>query len=86
MSTEQKQALLAAAAEDLAIRQRFLAVGSAQEAAAIARELGFDVTAEDFLEQQADGELSDAELGVVAGGTVLNFPTMQCSNGSFQCH
>lgn len=84
MSADQLQALMAAGAQDPAIRRRFAAAKSSEEAVGIARELGFDVTAKDLAAADSD-ELSEAELGTVSGGTAIVIFTMECWTKGFNC-
>jgi predicted ribosomally synthesized peptide with nif11-like leader len=50
------------------LQSRFRAVASAEEASAIAAELGFEVPTDQILEFVSDIELDDDQLEAVAGG------------------
>lgn len=63
--------LLAAVARDTELAQRFTALGTIEQAVALADDLGFPVTAEELtaaIGATAD-EISDNELTNAAGGT-----------------
>lgn len=75
MSADQIRALRDAAAADPAITLRFAQASSAEEAVAMAADLGYDVTAEELSAAAADlhsSELSEAELEAVAGAQMTN--------------
>lgn len=81
MANEQLQELLAAASADESIAARFAGVVTAEEAVAVAAELGYAISAEDITElASGSDELSDAELAEVAGG-VRPPVTTPCSFG-----
>ncbi len=71
MSQEQLDALLAKLKDDASLQERLQAATSATEAAEIVEQAGFEVTIEELLAHRASsaGELSDAELEGVAGGS-----------------
>ncbi len=71
MSQEQLDALLAKLKEDNTLQERLQAVNCAEEAAEIVSQAGFEVSIEELLAHRAStaGELSDAELEGVAGGS-----------------
>ena len=70
MSEEQLTALLAKLKEDSGLKEKLQGAGDLDAAAALAKEAGFDVRKEDWLNYQANQtmELSDADLEEVAGG------------------
>ena len=72
MSEEQLSALLAKLKEDAGLRERLQGAGGDLDAAvALVKEAGFDLSKADWLKYQAKQtlvELSDEELGGVAGG------------------
>lgn len=71
MATEQMNALLAAIASDPEVAGRFAAAASAEDAASVAADVGFEVSPgelRDMAAQLKSGELSDAELTEIAGG------------------
>ena len=83
MSEEQLSALLAHLKEDAGLQEKLKAAGDLDAAVAIAKEAGFDVTKEDWLNYQAKHtlELSDEELEGVAGGNWTD--TMICNCWGF---
>ncbi|NBO82995.1 MAG: Nif11-like leader peptide family natural product precursor [Betaproteobacteria bacterium] len=70
MSEEQLSALLAKLKDDAALKERFKGAADLDEAVAIAKDAGFDVSKVVWLRYQAKQtlELSDEELELVAGG------------------
>lgn len=87
MSAQQLAALVSAAAADPSVAARFADAPSATAAAAVAGELGFDVTAEELESLVHDGpvyELSDAELADAAGGGSPSLDPMLCPTGHCQ--
>ena len=71
MSEEQLSALLAKLKEDAGLRKKLQGAGDVDAAMAMAKEAGFDLSKSDWLKYQAKQtlvELSDEELGGVAGG------------------
>lgn len=70
MSEEQFSALLAKLKEDAGLQEKLKSAADLDEAVTMAKEAGFDVTAEDWLKHQETQtlELSDEELEKVAGG------------------
>ena len=70
MSKEHATALIAAVHRDPDLQARFTAASGWDEAAAIAAELGFEISPGDIAEVLNDGELDDSELETVAGGLV----------------
>lgn len=68
--TEALKKLATMVQSDESLQARFKACKSSEEQAAIAKELGFNVSAADFAKT---GELSDDQVDQVAGGScVLN--------------
>ena len=72
MSEEQLSALLAKLNEDSGLQEKLKGAGDLDAAVAIAKEAGFDVTKEDWLNYQAQQtlELSDEDLEGVDGGAM----------------
>jgi len=70
MSEEQLSALLAKLKDDAGFQEKLKGAADLDDAVAIAKEAGFDVSKADWLRRQAKQtlELSDAELESVAGG------------------
>lgn len=70
MSENQLQALLARLKDDAALRDKLQAAENLDAAEALAREAGFDVSKDEWLQHQAQQptQLSDSELETVAGG------------------
>jgi predicted ribosomally synthesized peptide with nif11-like leader len=70
MSEQQLSALLAKLKEDSGLREKLQGAADLDAAVAMAQEDGFDVSKADWLKYQAQQtlELSDEELGTVAGG------------------
>ena len=71
MSEEQLKAFLEAVKADAALSEKLKAATDADAAVAIAKEAGFEISAEVLvagLNRQSE-EISDAELEAVAGGT-----------------
>ena len=68
MSQEQINALIARLASDSNFASTLAAASSEEEALRIAGEHGFDVTLLELATATAEGELSDEELELVAGG------------------
>ncbi len=69
MSEEQLKAFLEAVKADAGLQEKLKAAGNADAVVAIAKELGFMISADELQRAQVAGEeLSDAELEVVAGG------------------
>ena len=70
MSEEQLAALLAKLKDDVGLQEKFKGAADLDAAVALAKEAGFDVCKADWLKYQAKQtlELSDEELGGVAGG------------------
>ena len=70
MSEEQLTALLAKLKDDAGLQEKLRGAGDLDDAVAIAKAAGFDVSKADWLKYQAKQtlELSDEELEDVAGG------------------
>ena len=73
MSEEQLTALLAKLKDDEGLQEKLRGAGDLDDAVAIAKAAGFDVSKADWLRYQANQtlELSDEELEGVAGGTII---------------
>ena len=75
MSEEQLAALLAKLKEDAGLREKLQGAKDLESALALAREAGFDVSKEDWVNYQSQqtqtAELSDEELTRVSGGAYL---------------
>ncbi len=70
MSEEQLKAFLEKVEADSSLQEKLKAAADANAVIAIAKEAGFAITAEDIQSMQsATTELSDDELGGVAGGS-----------------
>jgi predicted ribosomally synthesized peptide with nif11-like leader len=82
MSEEQLSALLAKLKDDPGLQQKLKGAANLDEAVAMAKQAGFDVSKADWLRYQAKQtlELNDEELEDVAGGEVC------ISTNSDQCH
>ena len=68
MSEEQFKAFLEKVQSDTSLQEKLKAAADANAVAAIAKEAGFSISADD-LTTKAQSELSDEELEGVAGGT-----------------
>ena len=81
MSLETLNAFIAKVQSDSSLQEQLKNLTDANEAVAIARSAGFEITAGDLIRQQARiaSELSDDELENVAGGSV----TMLKAGGIF---
>ncbi|MDC0269674.1 Nif11-like leader peptide family natural product precursor [Synechococcus sp. AH-551-N23] len=66
MSEEQLKAFLEKVKADTSLQEKLKAAGDANAVAAIAKEAGFSISADDLTKAQS--ELSDQELEGVAGG------------------
>ena len=67
MSEEQLKAFLEKVKGDTSLQEKLKAAGDANAVAAIAKEAGFSISADDI--NKAQPELSEEELEGVAGGT-----------------
>lgn len=90
MSQEQLSALLLKIGRDPDLRQKIQAAQGLDAAVEIAREIGFDVCAEDWLQYAGSEmcfELRDEELEDVAGGKNNNCsqqgPQCECRHGYY---
>ena len=70
MSEEQLKAFLEKVKADTSLQEKLKAAADANAVAAIAKEAGFSISADD-LTTKAQSELSDEELEGVAGGTFI---------------
>jgi predicted ribosomally synthesized peptide with nif11-like leader len=77
MSKEQLKAFMEAVKTDAVLQEKLKGAAELDAAVAIAKEAGFDVSKEDWLNYQAQQtlQLSDEELGGVAGGEERQRPT-----------
>ena len=66
MSEEQLKAFLEKVKDDSSLQEKLKAAANADAVAAIAKEAGFSISADDLKNAQSD--LSDEELDVAAGG------------------
>ncbi len=69
MSQDHLDVIIARLASDPAFAAALTAAASAEDAQWIAAEHGFNVTASELAAATSDGDLSDADLERVAGGT-----------------
>jgi len=81
MSEEQLKAFLEAVKADAALQERLEAAVDSDSVVAIAKEMGFLISADDL--QRARAEISEDELEGVTGGKFSNAGTFLC-NG-FAC-
>ena len=72
MSEEQLKAFIAKAQGDTSLQEKLKAAADADAVAAIAKEAGFSISADDL--NKAKSELSEEELEVVAGGGWTDVP------------
>jgi len=84
VSEGQLSALLALLKQDPVLREKLKAVGSLDDAVALAKEAGFDVSKTDWLNHQARqvSEVNDADLESFAGGRGSNKPSCQNCTGT----
>jgi predicted ribosomally synthesized peptide with nif11-like leader len=69
MSEEQFSALLAQLQEDSGLMEKFNGAADLEAAVAIAKDAGFDVSADDWHQYQAgQGSISAEELAAISGG------------------
>ena len=70
MSEEQLKAFLEKLKDDSSLQEKLKAASDADAASAIAKEAGFSISADEFLDEftKAQSKLSEAELEGVAGG------------------
>ena len=69
---DKMKAFLEAAAQDPALAEALEKAETPEAVIALAKEKGFEITAEDLASIPESGELSDDELDGVAGGMILN--------------
>ena len=69
---DKMKAFLEAAAQDPALAEALEKAETPEAVIALAKEKGFEITAEDLASVHVTGELSDDELDGVAGGMILN--------------
>jgi len=74
MSEEQLKAFIEKVKGDTSLQEKLKAAGDANTVAAIAKEAGFSISADDL--KNAPSELSDEELEGVAGGVDCNWMTV----------
>lgn len=87
MSADQMAALLSAAASNRDIASAFVTAATAEDVVAIARDLGYTITAEEVNAAGTavtTGALSDAELAEIAGGGSPSLDPMLCPTGHCQ--
>ena len=68
MSEEQVKAFMEAVKADAGLQQKLNAAADADAVVAIAKEMGFVISAEELQRAQAGSEVSEEELEGVAGG------------------
>ena len=73
MSEEQLKAFLEKVKADTSLQEKLKAAADANAVAAIAKEAGFAITAEDIQSMQSSTDLSDDELDGVAGAGANSF-------------
>ena len=73
MSEEQLKAFLEKVQGDTSLQEKLKAAADADAVTAIAKEAGFNVSADDLTKAQSGVQLSDEELEGVAGGNPLNY-------------
>ena len=71
MSEEQLKAFLEKVQGDTSLQEKLKAAADANAVAAIAKEAGFSISADDLTKAQS--EISEEELEGVAGGTIVSF-------------
>ena len=76
MSEEQLKAFLEKVKGDTSLQEKLKAAADANAVAAIAKEAGFSISADDLTKAQS--ELSEEELEGVAGGTIWTCRTIGC--------
>ncbi len=80
MSEEQLKAFLEKVQGDTSLQEKLKAAADANAVAAIAKEVGFSISADDLTKAQS--ELSDEELEGVAGGYCFIVPFVRGVYGS----
>ena len=81
MSEEQLKAFLEKVKADTSLQEKLKSAADANAVAAIAKEVGFSISADD-LTTKAQSELSDKELEGVAGGYCFIVPFVRGVYGS----
>ena len=76
MSEEQLKAFLEKVKADTSLQEKLKGAADATTVAAIAKEAGFSISAEDLTKAQS--EVSDDELEAAAGGCIIEFLSL-CS-------
>ena len=76
MSEEQLKAFLEKVQADTSLQEKLKAAGDANAVAAIAKEAGFSISADDL--KNAESELSEGELEGVAGGFGSHSGSARC--------
>ena len=71
MSEEQLKAFLVKVKGDTSLQEKLKAAANADAVAAIAKEAGFSISADDLTMKKAQSEISEEELEGVAGGTLF---------------
>jgi predicted ribosomally synthesized peptide with nif11-like leader len=71
MSEEQLKAFMAKVQSDASLQEQLKAAADANAVTAIAKEVGFSISADDL--KQAQSELSEEELESVSGGTIPEY-------------
>ena len=71
MSSEQLKAFLEKIKGDTSLQEKLKAASDANAVTAIAKEVGFSISADDL--KQAQSELSEEELESVSGGTIPEY-------------
>ena len=81
MSEEQLKAFWEAVQADTSLQEKLRATTDADSIASIAKEAGFEITADEV--KEAQGELSEEQLKGVAGGQIVHslYWTKWCEDG-----
>ena len=79
MSEEQLKAFLEAVKADAGLQEKLKAAGHTDAVVAIAKAVGFVITAEEL--KRAQAEISEEELEGVAGGGTFTFCGVPCVPG-----
>jgi predicted ribosomally synthesized peptide with nif11-like leader len=78
MSEEQLKAFMAAIQADAGLLQKLLGATEPDAVAAIAKEAGFSISAEEIKKAQSEFELTDEQLENVAGGFACDAYSLSC--------
>ncbi len=78
MSEEQLKAFWEAIQADAGLQQKLQGVTELDAVAAIAKEAGFSISAEEIKKAQSEFELTDEQLENVAGGKCYCYVTKNC--------